>query len=407
MHQASVSDANPRDFATARPPRVMSSRAAPLPSLPTQPQLTFADRATARRASRATPGAGGSGPTRSPMTRSGCRSPAARPAPRRRCRPDTTACSPPPMRRTAPPLRVWISSGVGVPCGRQHQLPSRRSWPVSRRATSAYGVSDLTDSRISQIFGCGAHRCPAPSGARLLLVRSSFTPHEIDNYRRDGFLAVPDFLTEAELAHWRAVVDAAAADERAQAGTLKQHVFTQRMQLRRTSPRRQAARGGSADRPARGGARGPRRAAHLPRPGARQGAVRDADAISPGPAVVLVRLASRVHDLGRAGRRNAGERLPVLRARQPRARPDRAGRPRSRPRGRVPRPSRGGVDAGAVPAAGRRLLIPQRPHGPRRRREHDARATARDVGRPFMPDGGSRPELHRRSREPVPTSARR
>ena len=31
-------------------------------------------------------------------------------------------------------------------------------------------------------------------------------------------------------------MDAAAADERAQAGTLKQHVFTQRMQLRRTSP---------------------------------------------------------------------------------------------------------------------------------------------------------------------------
>jgi phytanoyl-CoA hydroxylase len=67
-------------------------------------------------------------------------------------------------------------------------------------------------------------------------MRSSFTPHEIAGYRRDGFLAVPDFLTETKLAYWRAVVDAAAADQRAQAGTLKEHVFTQRMQLRRTSP---------------------------------------------------------------------------------------------------------------------------------------------------------------------------
>jgi len=66
-------------------------------------------------------------------------------------------------------------------------------------------------------------------------MRSSFTQHEIAAYRRDGFLAVDDFLSEAELLRWRAVVDAAMADLRAQRGTLKREVFTQRMQLRRTS----------------------------------------------------------------------------------------------------------------------------------------------------------------------------
>lgn len=66
-------------------------------------------------------------------------------------------------------------------------------------------------------------------------MRSSFTEPEIAAYRRDGFLTVDDFLTPSELAHWRDVVDAAVADDRAQTGTLRTEVFTQRMQLRRTS----------------------------------------------------------------------------------------------------------------------------------------------------------------------------
>jgi len=66
-------------------------------------------------------------------------------------------------------------------------------------------------------------------------MRSSFTEQEIADYRRDGFLAVHDFLTDAELARWRDVVDAAVAGARAETGTLKREVFTQRMQLRRTS----------------------------------------------------------------------------------------------------------------------------------------------------------------------------
>jgi phytanoyl-CoA hydroxylase len=68
-------------------------------------------------------------------------------------------------------------------------------------------------------------------------MRSSFTDQEIADYRRNGFLAVPDFLTTDELAHWRDIVDAAVADDRAQQGTRRIEVFTQRMQLRRTSPR--------------------------------------------------------------------------------------------------------------------------------------------------------------------------
>ena len=68
-------------------------------------------------------------------------------------------------------------------------------------------------------------------------MRSTFTDHEVAEYRSNGFLAVPDFLTAAELAYWREVVDAAMADIDAQPGTPRTEVFTQRMQLRRTSAR--------------------------------------------------------------------------------------------------------------------------------------------------------------------------
>lgn len=66
-------------------------------------------------------------------------------------------------------------------------------------------------------------------------MRRSFTEQEIADYSRDGFLTVDEFLTPSELAHWRDVVDAAVADDRAQRGTLRAEVFTQRMQLRQTS----------------------------------------------------------------------------------------------------------------------------------------------------------------------------
>lgn len=67
-------------------------------------------------------------------------------------------------------------------------------------------------------------------------MRSSFSDQEIAAYRRDGFLTVPDFLSADELASWRDIVAAAMADDHAQPGTSRTDVFTQRMQLRRTSP---------------------------------------------------------------------------------------------------------------------------------------------------------------------------
>lgn len=71
------------------------------------------------------------------------------------------------------------------------------------------------------------------SGATL---RSSFTEQEIADYRSRGFLAVEDFLTAEELAHWREVVDTAVAEvQREQSGRNSEKVFTQRMHLRRTS----------------------------------------------------------------------------------------------------------------------------------------------------------------------------
>ena len=65
-------------------------------------------------------------------------------------------------------------------------------------------------------------------------MRSSFTEGEVAAYRRDGFLAVNDFLSRAELELWRGIVDHAMADARAP-GTPRTHVFTQRMQLRTLS----------------------------------------------------------------------------------------------------------------------------------------------------------------------------
>jgi phytanoyl-CoA hydroxylase len=62
-------------------------------------------------------------------------------------------------------------------------------------------------------------------------MRSSFTDAEIADYRESGFLSVHDFLSAAELDHWRQVVDAAMDDDRAP-GTSRTEVFTQRMQLR-------------------------------------------------------------------------------------------------------------------------------------------------------------------------------
>lgn len=68
-------------------------------------------------------------------------------------------------------------------------------------------------------------------------MRSTVTEQEIEDYRRDGFVAIPDLLSPSELDHWRAVVGT-AADE----GLVRQpdgsnpNVFTQRMHLRRVSP---------------------------------------------------------------------------------------------------------------------------------------------------------------------------
>ncbi|MDQ3450087.1 MAG: phytanoyl-CoA dioxygenase family protein [Actinomycetota bacterium] len=67
-------------------------------------------------------------------------------------------------------------------------------------------------------------------------MRSGFTEQEIVDYRGNGFLSVPDFLSPAELAHWREVVDAAAAEAHRQpSGRNSEKAFTQRMHLRRTS----------------------------------------------------------------------------------------------------------------------------------------------------------------------------
>jgi ectoine hydroxylase-related dioxygenase (phytanoyl-CoA dioxygenase family) len=67
-------------------------------------------------------------------------------------------------------------------------------------------------------------------------MRSGFTEQEIVDYRGNGFLSVPDFLSPAELAHWREVVDAAAAEaQRQPSGRNSEKAFTQRMHLRRTS----------------------------------------------------------------------------------------------------------------------------------------------------------------------------
>ena len=67
-------------------------------------------------------------------------------------------------------------------------------------------------------------------------MRAGFTEQEIADYRSNGFLAVPDFLTSDELARWREVVDTAVAENhRELTGRNSEKAFTQRMHLRRTS----------------------------------------------------------------------------------------------------------------------------------------------------------------------------
>ncbi|CAN5779299.1 phytanoyl-CoA dioxygenase family protein [soil metagenome] len=68
-------------------------------------------------------------------------------------------------------------------------------------------------------------------------MRHKLTSQEIASYRENGFLAVEDFLTAAELEHWREVVDAAVVDRHVKLlpQTNSKTVFTQRMHLRRTS----------------------------------------------------------------------------------------------------------------------------------------------------------------------------
>jgi phytanoyl-CoA hydroxylase len=88
-------------------------------------------------------------------------------------------------------------------------------------------------------------------------MRWGVTDEEVVRYREDGFLVVDDFLTEAELAEWRAALDEALAerDERAPGVSeaalsarwgdtthfrFYQRVFTQRLLLFRTSARMRA-----------------------------------------------------------------------------------------------------------------------------------------------------------------------
>lgn len=67
-------------------------------------------------------------------------------------------------------------------------------------------------------------------------MRDRFSEQEIESYRTNGFLIVEDFLSSAELAHWREVVDIAVSEDLVhQPSGSNSLVFTQRMNLRRVS----------------------------------------------------------------------------------------------------------------------------------------------------------------------------
>lgn len=67
-------------------------------------------------------------------------------------------------------------------------------------------------------------------------MRDGFSEQEIESYRRDGFLAVQDFLSPSELAQWRDASDAAVTEDLVrQPDGSNQQVYTQRMNLRRVS----------------------------------------------------------------------------------------------------------------------------------------------------------------------------
>jgi len=67
-------------------------------------------------------------------------------------------------------------------------------------------------------------------------MRDGLSGAEIESYRTNGFLAVEDFLSPAELEQWRDVADAAVSEDlvRQPDGSNPQ-VYTQRMNLRRVS----------------------------------------------------------------------------------------------------------------------------------------------------------------------------
>ena len=69
-------------------------------------------------------------------------------------------------------------------------------------------------------------------------MRSGFSDAEITTYRRDGFLAVDDFLDADELAQWCEVMTSAVeANHRPRTGKNSENAFTQRMHLRRVDER--------------------------------------------------------------------------------------------------------------------------------------------------------------------------
>ena len=212
-------------------------------------------------------------------------------------------------------------------------------------------------------------------------MRSSFSHQEIEQYRTSGFLTVPDFLGADELDEWRGIVDAAVAgSHRELTGKNSEKAFTQRMHLRRESE----ALAGLVLDPRIGSLVAELEGLDEVRLYLDQALIKEPygapDAVPPRHPLVGLLLATCLHHLGRPRRLDPAERLSLLRPGEPRASSRLRGRSRPRPWCAVRGASGCGEDADTEPPACRRLQLPQRPHGPRSRGEHDPGASTCDDG---------------------------
>ena len=207
---------------------------------------------------------------------------------------------------------------------------------------------------------------------------SALAPELVNDFRRDGFVVVPDLLGIDELARFGAAVDEGVArrsrhDTRALAEkTRYEQSFIQCQNLWEDTARRPSVDVPSARHRDGGAPARRRRHPDLARPGAVQGGRRAGHGPAPGSSLLAHRRDGHHHGVDPAGRLDPGQRRHGVPAGEPPARPARVRRHLHRGGRGPPRPPRArGRGAGLGRGAGGLGRLPPRPHLPLGQAEHD------------------------------------